>query len=360
MWADATLEAGLDARTDRGEDRETYGYVDGALSRMRRAGGATFVGGAYTEATDRLGRLLLAAGARIDDWQTFDGHDIESAALEPSQGVDTRNAQRGGVVPSGRVAARYDLTEALWLRTAAYAGFRPPTLNELFRTYRVGSNLTKADADLTPEQLYGGEGGAGGSAGPLSWALTMFYNRLVDPVTNVTLAYGPYSDPVAGLVPAGGALLQRRNVGAVDAFGMEGEAALRLGPSVRLQAAVDWTHARVDGGTAAPNLDGLQPAETPSAVATAQVEWKPVERLRLLTSLRHETQRYVDDLNKLRLAPDTVVGARVEFSANRRLTVFLAADNLFDANVQQNESTLGLYSYGAPRIVSVGLRLRGL
>ncbi len=357
-WSNATLEAGLDARTNRGEDRETYDFVDGALTRLRRAGGADLVGGAYAEATDRHGPLLLAAGARIDDWQTFDGHDVESPAASPDEQTDTRAAPRGGVLPSGRLAARYDLSDTLWLRSAVYAGFRAPTLNELFRTYRVGSTVTKANADLTPEHLYGAEGGAGGGAGPVTWRITTFYNRLVDPVTNVTLALGPYTDPVAGYVPPGGALLQRRNVGAIDAYGLEGEAEIRLAATLSLEAALDWTHARVDGGVAAPALTGLQPAETPAGVATAALDWKPVARVRLVVSARHEARRYVDDQNRLALAPATLTDIRAEYSANARMTLFLAVDNASNASVQQNESTLGLYSYGAPRMVFAGIRLQ--
>jgi outer membrane receptor protein involved in Fe transport len=359
VWAHDTLEVGFDARADGGEDRETWDFVDGALTRLRRAGGESVVAGAYAEATDRRGALLLAAGARIDEWRTFDGHDIESAADAPAQGVDTSYAARGGAVPSGRLAARYDLDDELWLRTAAYAGFRPPTLNELFRTYRVGNNVTKANAGLAPEQLYGVEGGAGGGRGVLTWNLTVFYNRLVDPVTNVTLRDGPFTDPVAGFVPAGGALLQRQNVGAIDAVGVEGEGDLRIRRTLDLEIALDWTHARVDGGVAAADLDGLQPAETPAAVATARLDWRAAPKWRLLASVRYESPRYVDDRNKLPIAPNAVAGVRLEYAAKTRLTLFVAADNLFDAKVEQNESNLGLYSYGPPRMVSFGLRLTG-
>ncbi len=359
VWAHDTLEIGLDARADGGEDRETYDFVDGALTRLRRAGGESVVAGAYAEATDRRGSLLLAAGARIDEWRTFDGHDIESAADASALGFDTPYAPRGGAVPSGRLAARYDLDDDLWFRTAAYAGFRPPTLNELFRTYRVGSNVTEANPDLVPERLYGVEGGAGGGGGGFSWNLTLFYNRLVDPVTNVTLRDGPFTDPIAGFVPAGGALLQRQNVGAIDAVGLEGEGEFRIRRALSLELALDWTHARVDGGVAAADLNGLQPAETPAVVATATLDWRAAAKWRFLASVRCESRRYVDDQNKLPLAANALAGLRVEYIARPRLTLFVAADNLFDTRVEQNESTLGLYSYGPPRMVSFGIRLTG-
>jgi outer membrane receptor protein involved in Fe transport len=357
VWARATLQLGADARADGGEDRETFDNVNGVLTQMRRAGGETFVGGLYAEATDQAGPLLVAAGARMDDWRTFDGHDIESAATAPSQGVITRTPSRSGVMPSGRLAARWDVASDLWVRAAAYTGLRPPTLNELFRTYRVGNNVTEANAGLKPEKLYGVEGGVGGSARTVTWTLTAFYNRLDDPVTNVTLRDGPFSAPIVGFIPAGGALLQRQNVGAIDAWGLEAEGELRLTSALSLRAALDWTHARVDGGTAAPALDGLEPAETPSVVATAFIDWKPWRRWRAVTAVRHESRRWVDDQNRLPLGAATVADVRVEYAVSRLLTVFVAADNVLDVAVQQNESVLGLYSYGEPRLVSAGFRL---
>lgn len=359
VWSNATLELGADARADGGEDREMFNNVGGVLTKLRRAGGEAFDGGVYVEGTERVGRLLFAADGRLDDWQTFNGHDIESHSNAPSKGVETQYGARGGVIPSGRAGVRYDLDGFEWLRTAVYAGFRPPTLNELFRSFRVGNNVTKANPFLVPERLYGAEGGVGGARGVFDWGLTVFYNRLDNPVTNVTLRDGPYTDPVVGFVPAGGALLQRENVGAVNAYGVEGRAELKINAKLSLQAAFDWTHARVDGGTAAADLDGLRPAETPAVVVTGFATWAPLRRVKIIGGLRHEGQRFVDDQNQLPLAAATVVDARAEYAVSSRVTVFIAADNLFNAAVQQNEAVSGLYSYGPPRIVSAGVRLAG-
>ena len=48
---------------------------------------------------------------------------------------------------------------ALSLTGSAYGGFRAPTLNELYRSFRVGDTLTLANAELEPERLWGGEAG---------------------------------------------------------------------------------------------------------------------------------------------------------------------------------------------------------
>ena len=77
-------------------------------------------------------------------------------------------------------------------------GFRAPTLNELYRQFRVGTVLTLANNQLGPERLVGGE--AGVSVGPvrnLTWRATWFDNRIKDPVSNVTLTTVPERDPAA-------------------------------------------------------------------------------------------------------------------------------------------------------------------
>ena len=90
------------------------------------------------------------------------------------------------------MAARFDLDPNDYLRAAAYSGFRIPTLNELYRPFRVGNNVTEANPDLSPEHLYGVEFGAGGSRGPIDWNITSFFNRLEDAVTNMTIGVGPF------------------------------------------------------------------------------------------------------------------------------------------------------------------------
>ncbi|MGH7880469.1 MAG: hypothetical protein ACREQD_13370, partial [Candidatus Binataceae bacterium] len=76
--------------------------------------------------------------------------------------------------------------------------------------------------------LYGAEIGAGGLVAMIDWSATAFYNRLEDAVTNITLGFGPLFSPVAGFIPAGGVLLQRQNVGSVNAYGLEADASARL------------------------------------------------------------------------------------------------------------------------------------
>ncbi|MHB8530834.1 MAG: TonB-dependent receptor plug domain-containing protein [Caulobacteraceae bacterium] len=352
-----TLELGVDVRGAAGEDRERFHPINGVLSADRRAGGQSFIGGAYAEGTARSGPLTLVAGGRVDGWEDFDSHRLERSLVTGETTLDLHPADRGGLAPSGRVAARLDLADG-YLRAAAYSGFRPPTLNELHRPFRVGNDVTEANPYLSPERLAGGEIGGGGRIGPIKLDATVFYNRLQDAIINLTLGHGPLVDPVAGFIPAGGTLLQRRNVGAIDAWGVEGEARADLTATLSTNVAVDWTHARIDGGAAATQLTGLRPAETPRLTVTWRLDWRPAPRWELSGDLRYESARFDDDQNTRPLAAAATMDAELDWRAGRRATLFLVVENLFDAAVATGQTADRVTSYGPPRTVAIGVRLR--
>ncbi len=186
----------------------------------------------------------------------------------------------------------------------------------------------------------------------------MFYNRLGDAVTNVTIGKGPGTFPIAGFVPAGGTLFERENAGAVNAYGFEGDADYRVSNSVDLRGAFAYTHARVDGGDQAPQLTGKRPAETPAAVVTADLVWRGLDRLTLSGGLRYESARFDDDQNTRRIEGGTGVNARADLRITGGVAAFVAADNVFDANLQTGRSAAGVVTYDAPRVVRIGLTLR--
>ena len=350
--AGSSWELGVDVRDFDGESREKL-YSLGKPTGQRVSGGGQAVVGVYGEATRNLGGWLLTGGLRIDGWEDYASKLIQSGSTV----LDQHPADRSGVVPTGRIGLRRDLSASLYLRAAAYAGFRPATLNELHRSFRVGNDVTLANANLAPERLYGAEAGVGGQ-GAVIWDADVFYNRLGDAVTNVTIGHGPGSFPIAGFVPAGGTLFERENAGTVNAWGVEADADYPVSTSVDLRAAVAYTHARVDGGNVAPQLTGKRPAETPAEVATADVVWRVAERLTLTGGLRYESDRFDDDRNTRRIDGGTGVDLRADLRISEGLGAFAAADNLFDAHLQTGRSAAGVVTYDAPRVVRIGLTLR--
>ncbi len=350
-------EVGADVRLADGKEQELFRFQNGAFTRDRTAGGKTLVAGAYLEAAVDEGPWLATAGVRVDRARAYDAVRIERDAATGAVLLNQAAANRSDTVPTGRLGLRYELADGVYVRGAAYAGFRAPTLNELHRPFRVGNDITEANPNLKPETLQGLEAGIS-SEGAIRWAATVFYNRLKDPITNVTIGIGPGNFPTAGFVPAGGTLRQRRNAGEIEAWGLEGEASGAAGERASWRMAAAYTDAEVNGGVAARQLTGLRPAQTPRWTATAGVNWRPLEALSLAADARYESARWEDDLNTRRLGAGVQVDARAAWRLSPTLEAFVAAENVFDETLEVGETADGVESYSAPRTIRVGISFR--
>jgi iron complex outermembrane receptor protein len=352
-------EIGADGRFNEGETNEFFGLA--FTPRGREAGGETAVYGGYVDGSWTQGPWLVAGGLRADHWSNEAGFRREYTLATGAVTLDETDPERSGDVVSARLAARRDMGD-LWgggyaWRAAAYSGFRPATLNELHRPFRVGDDITEANAALEPETLRGVETGLAFDRDAIAWGATVFWNEIKDAIVNVTIGEGPATFPRAGFVPAGGVLRQRQNAGTIEAWGVELNGSAELTPSLSLNAALSWTDAEVDGGAAAPQLTGLRPAQAPEWSATAGVDWRATDRLILALAARYESARFDDDLNSRSLDAAVTLDARAEWAASERITVWAAADNLFDEDVEVSETGTGVAGFGPPRTLRAGLRL---
>ncbi|WP_313444646.1 TonB-dependent receptor domain-containing protein [Brevundimonas sp.] len=351
-------ELGADARFNDGETNELFSNPTGAgFTRIRRAGGETAVAGAYVDASWSAADWLVAGGLRLDRWENTGGFRQENTLATGAVLLNESDADRSGEVVSARLALRRDLGGGYAARAAAYSGFRPATLNELHRPFRVGNDITEANAALTPETLKGVETGLAFDREGVRWGASVFWNQIEDAIVNVTLGFGPATFPRAGFVPAGGVLRQRQNAGTIDAWGVELTGALDLSSAVSLNAAASWTDAEIDGGSSAAQLTGLRPAQAPEWSATAGLDWRATDRLTLALAARYESSRFDDDLNSRVLDAAVTLDGRAEWAFTPNATLWMAADNLFDEDVEVSETGTGVAGYGPPRTLSVGLRL---
>jgi outer membrane receptor protein involved in Fe transport len=352
-----SLEAGFDMRAASGEESEKTSFISGAFTKGRVAGGDTLIYGVYGEGAWRSGPWLLTGGARIDQWSTTHGHRIETVLATGAVTLNPAIADRSGSVPTARAGLRRDFG-AVYVRAAGYAGFRAPSLNELYRPFRVGANITEANENLKPEKLYGGELAMGSDSGPLTWSATGFVNQLKDPITNVTQGVGPKTFPRAGLVPAGGIFYMRDNAGAINAVGIEADAQYSPIAPVQLRLSGAYTDAKVDGQSVAPQLTGKRPAQTPKAVITGGVHWAATSQLNFNADVRYEGARFEDDLNTLTLRAAAGVDARVEYRVTPDWGVYVAAENLTNAAIETGQTADHVISYDEPRVFRIGVRFR--
>ena len=344
-------EAGGDVRVDQGESRELYFYdpVAQQFQNRRRSGGMLTVGGLYGEGAYHDGGWLATLGVRADYWATAQGHLDQYSRATDTLTLQTNYVGRNGVVPTARAGVRKSIWGDQYLRVAAYEGFRAPTLNELYRPFRVGNNTTEANGELKPEKLYGAEVGLGGAVGAVTWNLTGFYNELHDAVANVTIASSP-----------AGVTFERENAGDVKALGLEGDAAWAVFDTLSLRAAFSLTDARVHENPAAippgePSLTGNRPAQAPPATITAGTTWTPLSRLRLDADLHWESARFEDDQNTMRLGSAFVLDLKGAYRLTDVLSAFVSVENATNANIATAQAADGTISYGEPRIYEIGL-----
>ena len=345
-WSWLNWEVGVDARLAEGESRELF---SSGLSMRRISGGRSAVEGVYAETAARSDGWLFTLGARVDGWETANGHLTESVAATGVVSKHETYPSRSGTLPTARFGVRRELGNGLYLRGAAYEGFRAPSLNELYRPFRVGQITTLANPALTPENLYGTEIGIGGDHGAFTWDVTAFWNQLHNPISNVT---------------TGTNIQTRENAFDINALGIEAEGRYAINDDFSLTAAFDTVgaHTKVISTTTGL-LVNTRPAQAPRWTATGGMEFRPLPQLTLFADFRYESERFADDQNRLPLADATTADARISWALTHSLSIYVYGDNLFNARVastaafqpvQGNPSVI-VTNFSAPRMVGGGL-----
>jgi outer membrane receptor protein involved in Fe transport len=352
------LRLGADWRDTEGETKERYQFVDGVGTRRREAGGRTRTTGGFAEAAWESGPLTLTGGGRIDRWHILGGFLKERVIASGAALNDLNFAGRTGWEPTARAGFTWKPAAAVTVRAAGYRGWRLPTLNELYRPFRVGADATAANAGLAPE---GGRGVEGGVAyRPLSTAcigITLFSNRLRNAIANVTLGAGPGAFPGVGFVGAGGEYRQRRNLDAVHSRGIEIDGRLELG-AWSLSGGYSFADARVRASAAALPLNGLRPAQTPRHSLAGTAAWRGLGGARASGTLRYAGSQYEDDLNQQLLPDALTIDAAAAVPVSRRLSLEARAENITGARVVAGISGNGIVERATPRTFWLGLRLR--
>jgi outer membrane receptor protein involved in Fe transport len=240
------------------------------------------------------------------------------------------------------------------LRAAAQHAFRRPTLNELYRPFRVGNVITEANAALQTERVTSAELGADYTRDTVTFGAAVFWNELRDAVGNVTIARGPGTFPIVGFVPAGGTGRQRLNLDRLRVRGLELTAEWRPAPALSLNAAYLYNDATVQRSALAPALVGKRLAQVPRHSAAFGAEWR-TGQLTLTPRVRAIGRQFEDDENQLILGTVVVadLGASYTF---RRGELFLTIENLGDARIETGRSADGLVNTGTPRLALAGFR----
>jgi vitamin B12 transporter len=353
------LRLGADWRETFGRTHELFQFAAGAPARGRVAGGRARTFGAFAEAGWTRGPLTLTGGARLDHWRLTDGILQERVLATGASLTDIAFSSRGRWEPTARAGAAWRAADPLTLRAAAYLGWRLPTLNELYRPFRLGLDATAANAALAPERLEGVEAGLElRPARAARVSVTLFANRMTDAIANVTLGQGPAVFPGVGFVAAGGQFRMRQNVDAIVSRGIEIDASAEMG-RLRLAAGYIFADAEVRASGAATPLDGLRPAQTPRHSFAARISWEGQSGAYASLGARYVSSQFEDDLNRQRIPGALTFDTLAEVPLTSGLSIQARGENLSGQRVIAGISGAGIVERATPRTLWIGLRWRG-
>ena len=339
------LVAGVEARAVRGASDEII-YASNRPVSVVGAGGRERAAGVFVEDVFRASpKLILTIGARFDSWRNRDAFAAGRPVADAAPASVEIFPDRSESAFSPRASVLYAVAGGFSLHASAYRAFRAPTLNELYRDFRVGNVLTLANENLRAERLAGWEAGAG-FASPgrrLNARATFFRLGVAQTVSNATLSESPA--PI---------IRQRQNLGRTRSTGVEVDADFRLARRWSLSGGYQLASAAVIQFSSDASPEGLRVPQVPRHSYTSRLDYISPS-LAFGLQARASGSQFEDDLNRLRLDPFLTLDAFASRRLSRRAELFVAAENL--SNMRYQVGRTPLITLGPPFAVRLGLRV---
>jgi outer membrane receptor protein involved in Fe transport len=268
---------------------------------------------------------------------TLDGGLRVEHSTSDNLGVEGDDQGHDFVAP--RIGVSFHVNPDQTLRVSWLTGFRVPTINELYRSFRVGNTLTLANTDLGPEKARGPE--VAYTFRQRRWsARAIFYTTdLAGAIYNRTLSSTP-------------ALIQRvRTNGDVRAIGSELELEARLTPILSVTTAWALNNSTFTSG----ELDGNQVPQVPHVQGAIGLRAN-AGHLAGSIDFRVIGDQYDDDRNDFLLNSGSLFDARGAWRLTKGIEVFGAIENAFDEELDTGRTPVR--TIGLPRTARAGLNLR--
>ena len=338
-----TLLAGLDGMDVTGFSDEVT-YSSGKPTAKLANGGTQQSLGAFVEGIWQITpKWSVTFSGREDLWSNFNA----SSSRIPTTGKPTYTAypDRGQNAFSPRLTTSYRAGNHTVLYASAYRSFRAVTLNELYRSFRVGNVQTLANPFLQAEHYTGGEGGV--RATMLQDRITIygvgFWGFVTDPVANVTISSTP-------------SLITRmsENLGRLQAPGLQAGINYHITNRIWMSAAYQFIDATVTSYPANPALVGNQIPLTPKNEFVFQGTWAAPWKIFVAIQGRTASNEFDDDLNQFPLGAYFVLSATVSRPLPKGFDVFFQGENL--TNSQYDIARTPTVNLGQPILYRFGFR----
>ncbi len=333
------LQFGLSFNKKQGVSHETS-YWNGEARSLLDVGGRQTNWGIYVQDQWQAGKILnVSASMRYDRVQNSQTDSLLTPLSDGSAILGGRPGSTEGVF-SPRLSAAWNPISNLKFRGAAYRSFRSPTLNELYRGFRVGDVITSPNRHLTPEFVTGLELGVDVYFQQADMSITLFQMNLQDAISNATLEVSE------SLI-----MRQRQNVGAVRSRGIELEGNWSITEALRLRSNYVFTDSKITDAAQA-ELVGNSTPQVPKHFGYVGVKYR-FSKFTILFDLQLESKQFDDDQNRFLLDAFTQVDAQLSYNISGGLQLGVGAHNLFDAEIEIARTPD--LSVGQPHVVFVAL-----
>ncbi len=344
-----SVVVGSEGRSARGTTEELAFSAGAPTSRLESGGRRRTLAAFASSHLHPDARWTLTLGGRLDHWLIADGESRSQPLAIPGNELITSFPERTETAFSPRAALLFQAHPRVWLSAAAYRAFRAPTLNELYRSFRVGNVVTQANPNLRAERLTGVEAGARVSpAGSAEIRATFFWNDLNRPIANRTLSATP------SLITR-----QRQNLGRLRSTGMEIEASASVRQNFRLSGGYQFTHSIVESFAADPALEGLRVPQVPKHQVTVEATYSRPKSFFFSLRPRWSSSQFDDDRNTFLLRDYFLVDAMFSYPLGAGVDAYVAGENIFGQRYDLGRTAV--LTVGPPVQVRVGVRyqLRG-
>jgi outer membrane cobalamin receptor len=325
-WGDEenwSFQMGMDFKWLTGETNEDVGTF-----RRREAGGQqSFVGVFFGTAWQASEADRFQINARADRWEMHDGRRIETSLVNGALLREDHYRDRDEVEPSASL-------EWMESRVALGSGFRLPSLNELYRPYRVRGDSVEANPDLDPERFMTMEAGLDWRVSD-QWKLgaSGFHHWISDAIANV-----PVTDSES----------MRDNVDEARVAGIKVDTEWLPHESLTLAMRGLWSETEFYSSPDQPLLEGKPFPQAPDLRVIADAEWRVFDDLNVFGGVEYGASQFDDALAK-RVIPDYT---SVKIGVMRKIgnAVWqVCIENLFDEEIVTGVSSDGLRTLSEPR-----------
>jgi outer membrane receptor protein involved in Fe transport len=339
------LTVGADFQQISGMDTALIYNQLGAVTQTYQGGGKQqFIGGFAQVDLYPISTLEVLLSGRFQSFLNYDG-------LDNAPGGAGNVAATSATSVDPRLSIQWAATPNVDLRAAGYTAFRAPTLDNLYRSFSVPFGIFLPNAQLSPERLWGFEGGFDLSFGAVSGQFTAYYQQVSDLITTRNL--GPGQLPVGFFFGT-----QNINAGKAIVQGLEAQLGWQIAPGWKADLNYTTVSSKIVENQYDPASIGRQQAGIPTQQAAATLSYSDPRGWRAMARFRWIGQSWGDNDNTLPLDSFTVFDVSAAYKFGGRAEAFVNVQNLFNQYYIADNSGLNPPLQGTPFTVFAGLKAR--